>query len=284
MNIVRPQMSRRNLLTTAALGIPAMGLLGAANLIGATPASAAASGRDFLQTAEAKAGCPYIWGDAGPSSFDCSGLVQWSLAQLGISFPRVSGDQYNACNPISLEQAWATPGAILWFNGHIGISCGDNNTSFEARDETVPVGYFNTDPGWTNGGLVPGLDYSGGGSQQPPSGSVTVDGYWGTATTRRLQEVLGTPTDGVVSSQAVSWQAKNPGLTSGWDWVSDSLATGSTVIEALQQRLGVTADGLIGTNTIMALQGHCGTPQDGYFSGGSTCIMELQKKLNNGAL
>ena len=76
MNIVRPQMSRRNLLTTAALGVPAMGLLGAANLIGATPASAAASGRDFLQTAEAKAGCPYIWGDAGPSSFDCSGLVQ----------------------------------------------------------------------------------------------------------------------------------------------------------------------------------------------------------------
>ena len=76
MNIVRPQMSRRNLLTTAALGVPAMGLLGAANLIGATPASAAASGRDFLQMAETRAGCPYIWGDAGPSSFDCSGLVQ----------------------------------------------------------------------------------------------------------------------------------------------------------------------------------------------------------------
>ena len=113
---------------------------------------------------------------------------------------------------------------------------------------------------------------------------MTVDGYWGTATTPRLQAVLGTPSDGVVSSQAVSWQAKNPGLTSGWDWVSDSLATGSTVIEALQQRLGVAADGLIGTNTIMALQGHCGTPQDGYFSDGSTCIMELQKKLNNGAL
>ena len=96
--------------------------------------------------------------------------------------------------------------------------------------------------------------------------------------------MLGTPTDGVVSSQAVSWQAKNPGLTSGWDWVSDSLATGSTVIKALQQRLGVDADGLIGTNIIMALQGHCGMPQDGYFSDGSTYIMELQRKLNNGAL
>ena len=113
---------------------------------------------------------------------------------------------------------------------------------------------------------------------------VPIDGLWGSGTTAGLQEVLGTPTDGVVSSQAVSWQAKNPGLTSGWDWVSDSLATGSTVIKALQQRLGVDADGLIGTNTIMALQGHCGTPQDGYFSDGSTCIMELQKKLNNGAL
>ena len=110
---------------------------------------------------------------------------------------------------------------------------------------------------------------------------MTVDGYWGTATTRRLQEVLGTPTDGVVSSQAVSWQAKNPGLTSGWDWVSDSLATGSTVIEALQQRLGVTADGLIGTNTIMALQAHFGTVQDGSITESSSCVTALQKALNN---
>ena len=280
MNTVKQQMSRRSLLTTTALGVPAMGLLGAANLIGAAPASAGPSGRDFLQMAETRAGCPYVWGATGPDAFDCSGLVQWSLARLGISFPRVSEAQYNACQPISLEQAWVTPGAILWFEGHIGISCGDNSTSFEARDESVPVGYFNTDPGWTNGGLVPGIDYG----RDPGGGSVAVDGYWGTTTTRRLQEVLGTPVDGIVSSQAVSWQAKNPGLTSGWDWISDSQATGSTVIKALQQRLGVGADGLIGTNTIKALQGYCGTPQDGYFSEGSACIMELQKKLNNGAL
>ena len=81
--------------------------------------------------AETRAGCLYVWGVTGPDAFDCSGLVQWSLAQLGISFPRVSEAQYNACQPISLEQAWVTPGAILWFEGHIGISCGDNSTSFE---------------------------------------------------------------------------------------------------------------------------------------------------------
>ena len=160
MTIMQPRMSRRSILSTLAVGVPAMGVLGAINLVGANSAAAAYSGSDFLQTAATKNGCPYIWGDAGPSSFDCSGLVLWSLTQLGISFPRTSGEQYNSCYPIDLGQGLATPGAILWFPGHIGISCGDGGTSFEAQSEEVGVGYF-TGTGWTAAGLVPGLDYSG---------------------------------------------------------------------------------------------------------------------------
>ena len=38
-------------------------------------------------------GMPYVWGAAGPTSFDCSGLVQWSFAQAGIVMPRVAADQ-----------------------------------------------------------------------------------------------------------------------------------------------------------------------------------------------
>jgi len=266
-----------------------MGVLGAINLVGANPAAAAYSGSDFLQTAATKNGCPYIWGDAGPSSFDCSGLVLWSLTQLGISFPRTSGEQYNSCYPIDLAQGYATPGAILWFPGHIGISCGDGGTSFEAQSEEVGVGYF-TGTGWTAAGLVPGLDYSGapgtggggGGGGTNSDGSLNVDGYWGSATTSKLQEVLGTPVDGIVSSQARSWKASNPGLASGWEWVSDSSATGSEVIRAVQRKVGVEADGLIGPNTIKAIQGHFGTVQDGCFSDQSSCVMALQKALNNG--
>ena len=38
----------------------------------------------FLKAAESKIGRPYVWGGAGPNVFDCSGLVQWSLAQAGV--------------------------------------------------------------------------------------------------------------------------------------------------------------------------------------------------------
>jgi hypothetical protein len=35
----------------------------------------------FLRAAVSRVGMPYVWGAAGPTSFDCSGLVQWSLAR-----------------------------------------------------------------------------------------------------------------------------------------------------------------------------------------------------------
>ena len=33
----------------------------------------------FLRAAVSRVGMPYVWGAAGPTAFDCSGLVQWSL-------------------------------------------------------------------------------------------------------------------------------------------------------------------------------------------------------------
>ena len=53
-----------------------------------------------------------------------------------------------------------------------------------------------------------------------------VDGYWGSATTSALQEVLGTPVDGIVSSQNESWRKYNPALTSGWEWVPEKWPRG----------------------------------------------------------
>ena len=54
------------------------------------------------------------------------------------------------------------------------------------------------------------------------------------------------------------------------------------MIRAVQRKVGVEADGLIGPNTIKAIQGHFGTTQDGCFSDQSSCVMALQKALNNG--
>ena len=47
-------------------------------------------GVQALRIAMTKIGDPYVWGGAGPNSFDCSGLVMWAYAQLGINVEVIS--------------------------------------------------------------------------------------------------------------------------------------------------------------------------------------------------
>ncbi len=66
-------------------------------------------------------GCPYIWGAAGPDSFDCSGLVTWCYAQTGVSLPHYTGSLYDAAtNRVPVDQA--QPGDVLYRFGHVGIA------------------------------------------------------------------------------------------------------------------------------------------------------------------
>lgn len=109
-----------------------------------------------------------------------------------------------------------------------------------------------------------------------------VDGLWGGDTTRRAQEVLGTYADGVVSSQPSVWRKPNPGLTTGWNWVKN--ANGSPMIKALQRKLGVTADGKFGTQSIRKFQARMGTPIDGKLWRNSPAIKEFQRRLNKGKI
>ncbi|WP_133909517.1 C40 family peptidase [Actinophytocola oryzae] len=46
-----------------------------------------------LQFALAQLGKPYLWGAVGPSSYDCSGLVQAAFHAAGVNMPRVSRQQ-----------------------------------------------------------------------------------------------------------------------------------------------------------------------------------------------
>lgn len=118
----------------------------------------------------------------------------------------------------------------------------------------------------------------------PTSGQLVVDGRWGSLTTRRVQQVLGTPVDGVVSAQTAAWRARNPGLTTGWDWTGRPGDGGSQMVAALQRLLGVTADGKIGPVTITALQRRMGTPADGVVSDNSLMVRALQTRLNEGRI
>jgi len=68
----------------------------------------------FLNAALSRVGMPYVWGAAGPTAFDCSGLVQWSFAQAGIAMPRVAADQARTGPAIPVSQL--QPGDLLFYH------------------------------------------------------------------------------------------------------------------------------------------------------------------------
>lgn len=107
-----------------------------------------------------------------------------------------------------------------------------------------------------------------------------VDGYWGTSTTKRLQQIFKTTVDGKVSNQFSCYKTQNPGLDSGWEWESNPSGY-SPLIKAIQKKVGATQDGHIGPNTIKLIQKWMGTTQDGCLSAGSPCIKKLQQWCNN---
>lgn len=80
-------------------------------------------------------GCPYVWGAAGPDTFDCSGLVRWAYLQVGMSLPHQTEALYNAAKA-RLPVSQAQPGDVLWvgygdgYNGHVGIACNAGGTHY----------------------------------------------------------------------------------------------------------------------------------------------------------
>jgi cell wall-associated NlpC family hydrolase len=81
-----------------------------------------------VQVAQAQLGKPYVWGAAGPDSFDCSGLTMFAYAQAGISLPHYTGAQWNQGRHVS--QSELQPGDLIFFGqdlGHVGMYLGNGN-------------------------------------------------------------------------------------------------------------------------------------------------------------
>ena len=61
-------------------------------------------GSIVVNAALTRVGAPYVWGDAGPDSFDCSGLVVWAFHQAGITVPHSSEALATGGQPVALDQ------------------------------------------------------------------------------------------------------------------------------------------------------------------------------------
>lgn len=91
-----------------------------------TTTSTTSTGARAAAIALAQVGKPYAWGATGPSSFDCSGLTQWSFRQAGVSLPRTTAPQSQAGTAVS--QSALQPGDLVFFYSsasHVGVYIGN---------------------------------------------------------------------------------------------------------------------------------------------------------------
>jgi cell wall-associated NlpC family hydrolase len=91
-------------------------------------------------------GVPYVFGGATPAGFDCSGLVMYVYAQLGISLPHYAAAQYQY--GVAVPRNDLQPGDLVFFDGlnHVGIYIGGNQ--FVHAPETGDVVKISTLTGW----------------------------------------------------------------------------------------------------------------------------------------
>ncbi|HVN61629.1 MAG TPA: NlpC/P60 family protein [Gaiellaceae bacterium] len=91
----------------------------------ATPAAPLPAGHpDAASVAARYLGVPYVWGGATPAGFDCSGLVVYVYAQLGVVLPHYTGALWALGVPVPRDQL--QQGDLVFFDAldHVGIYIG----------------------------------------------------------------------------------------------------------------------------------------------------------------
>jgi len=103
-----------------------------------------------VQAAEREIGVPYVWGGTTPAGFDCSGLVMWAYAQVGIGLPHFSGGQFAATTHISMANI--QPGDLLFY----GAGGGDHVAMYVGGGSMIEAPYTGANV-WITGVRTDGL-------------------------------------------------------------------------------------------------------------------------------
>ena len=106
------------------------------------PSDVPASGRAAaaVNYAMAQVGDSYVYGAAGPDSFDCSGLTMMAWAQAGVSLPHSSSAQYGSGSRVSADAL--QPGDLVFYYSpisHVGMYIGNGMIVHAANPGTGVV-------------------------------------------------------------------------------------------------------------------------------------------------
>jgi cell wall-associated NlpC family hydrolase len=121
--LIQERIAQQRALHSVVVGATVQG----AGAFPATVVAPSAIGAQVASIAMRYLGAPYVWGAAGPSTFDCSGLVTYVFAQVGVSLPHFAASQWNYGVYVSKDQL--QPGDLVFFEnlGHVGIYVGGGN-------------------------------------------------------------------------------------------------------------------------------------------------------------